>query len=178
MDDQTEVASERYVVLYAKNGKEQATEPETYQEATERAEDMSGKEDTQVLSVMTEQGYQLHLAQSYQQAQREKVNEDVDASLEEPGIGAFSVFPDEPTGEQMADWEKSLEEEASEPAKASADLSWHNSQNRHTALDHAMKLATIPMGGMIVQTSGPDAEHVVKNARIFLAFLNEEGAGA
>lgn len=123
-----------------------------------------------------EHQHMIDAAKSYHQAKLERVSDDVDASLDEPVTG----FPEEPTEQQLADWEKDLEEEASEPASAGAVAldSWSSKQNRHTALDHAMKLATIPMGSMIVQTSGPSAEKVVENARVFLAFLNEEGTGA
>lgn len=96
---------------------------------------------------------------------KERVDEDVDASLEEPTV--FSRHPED----EIAD------EDARNVTTPVLDT-WSQKQNRQTALDHAMKLATMPMGGMVVQTSAPAAEKVVDNARIFLAFLNEEGPGA
>jgi len=93
----------------------------------------------------------LKEAETYRVTAQERVTEDVDASLDEP-----------------------VETEAEAPRIDT----WSQKQNRHTALDHAMKLATVPVGGFSVQTGGPSAEHVIENARKFLAFLNEEGAGA
>lgn len=122
----------------------------------------------------------IDAAKAYRRSKLAQIAGDLDASLSEPPIGAFSTLPEDPTDEQLADWEKALEEEVSEPASAGAVAldSWSQKQNRHTALDHAMKIATMPLGGMSVQVSGPTAEKVVENARIFLAFLNEEGTGA
>lgn len=178
MDDQTEVP-EQYVVLFLQREQEHASDPESYPDAKERAENLAAEDDIEVLSIMTEQGYQLRVAQSYRQTQQERISEDVDASLDEPAIGAFSTLPEEPTDEQLKDWEKDLEAETSEPASKGVALdSWSHKQNRHSALDHAMKLATMPMGGMMVATAGPTAEKVIENARLFLAFLNEEGTGA
>jgi hypothetical protein len=122
----------------------------------------------------------IEAAKSYHQSKLAQISGDMDESLNEPAIGAFSTLPEEPDSDALDDWEKALEEEVSEPAasKAVAIDSWSQKQNRNTALDYAMKLATMPLGGMSVQTAGPAAEKVVENARIFLAFLNEEGTGA
>lgn len=96
---------------------------------------------------------------------KERVDEDVDASLGEP-----TVLPRHPEDE--------ITDEDARNVTAPVLDTWSQKQNRQKALDHAMKLATIPMGGMIVQTGGPSAEKVIENARLFLAFLNEEGPSA
>lgn len=49
-------------------------------------------------------------------------------------------------------------------------------EDRLQALEFAMKLGTMPLGGMRVQTSGPSAAAVVENAEIFLKFLRGDNA--
>lgn len=149
------VGEERYVVLFMQRGEEHASEPESYEEAKARATVLSGETDILVLSVMTEQAYQLRTAQSYRETQKDQVAEDVDASLDEP-----------------------TDEEVKEVLTSAAEIdTWSQKHNRQTALDHAMKLATSPVG-MVTPVSRMDADDVVRVARVFLSFLNEEGSRA
>lgn len=94
----------------------------------------------------------LREAETYREAAQNQVAADVDASLEEP--------TEDTEGENFS--------------LSPYDL-W---QNRRIALDHAMKLAMTPLGGMIVQTGRMSADDVVACARTFLAFLNEGVEGA
>lgn len=202
MDDQTEVPVEREVfrVKYQDAGLfgPSYTRPMSYKAANLRRQLMltqDGISDVEIVdaeviadekaSLFRLEGTDEHqrmidAAKSYHEAQQRQISGDVDNSLEEPAIGAFSTLPEEPTEEQLDDWEKALEEEVSEPtAKACSSATWNQQQNRHTALDHAMALATRTPIGMSVVVAGPTAEKVVENARVFLAFLNEEeGTGA
>ncbi len=202
MDDQTEVPAEGEVfrVKYQDAGLSgpSYTRPMSYTAANLRRQLMltqDGISDVEIVDAETiadetaslfrlegsdEHQRMIEAAKSYHEAQRKQISGDVDDSLDEPAIGALSTFPEEPTEEQLDGWEKELKEDEgmSKPCAPSIDT-WSQKQNRHTALNHAMELATrVPMGGMSVVVSGQTAEKVIENARLFLAFLNEEGTGA
>lgn len=173
MDDETE---KKYRVRYRDAGfpgpaytrpltMEQAMARKIMMDSTEGVtgaevldEDAIAQEKAHAFRVEGEGRQMLDEARRYVTAAKAQVDQDVDASLEEPTV--FSKHSGD------------------EPDEDTALESCEARHTRFIALEHAMKLATMPLGGMVVQTSRMSADDVVTTARTFLAFLNEEDASA
>ncbi len=100
------------------------------------------------------------------QAQKQQVQEDLDASLEEPVPCDFCGK----SGHSFEDCTGAEDLEAELEASGVVGESYQERQNRHTALTLAVTVVTAPYGPFAHQR--PDADEIVQYAEKFLAFLN------
>lgn len=109
----------------------------------------------------------LKKATARNEAAKERVNEDVDASLDEPEnrCDFCSV-----TGHTFADCPKAGELEQELKATATVSESYARKQNRHAALGMAIEVVTAPHSPF--RTERVSADEIVAYAEKFEVFLN------